>query len=250
MASAPPRRLLAVLAGALALVVVVVGAVLIVRSARGPAAAVPPPASSTAGPSAAPVASPPGGGSATPDPTGSASGSASASSPAASGSASASAGPSSTGARPTATATTSGPAPTGAASTRPPAPVHKPQAVKRGLTAKVDRLEAVSGTASGPGEVAGPAVRVSLTLQNQSDDHTVDLSNTVVNCYYGSDRTPASALSGPGARALPTRLAAGKSGTGQFVFSVPADQRNEVLVTVDYSVDTPVVAFRGKAPKG
>lgn len=134
------------------------------------------------------------------------------------------------------------------ASTRPAAPLDEPEAVDAGLTARVRTLEAVQGEALGPGEVAGPALRATLVLTNRTG-HAVDLSSSIVSLFYGPDQTPASPVSGPGARALPARLARGGSATGRFVFTVPADQRDDVLITLDYSVDTPVVAFRGRAPR-
>ena len=155
----------------------------------------------------------------------------------------------STSAGPTEAAPTpgDGPLPT-AASTKPVVPLDKPEQVDRGLTARVSRLEAVKGEAQGPGEVAGPAVRASVTLTNRSG-RPLDLSSTVVNLYYGNDNTPASALSGPGVRPLPATVKARDDAIGRFVFAVPPEERSVVLITVDYSVQTPVVAFRGRAPR-
>ncbi|SDR75653.1 hypothetical protein SAMN04488543_0346 [Friedmanniella luteola] len=248
MAADSPRPWLVRLALALAAVAVLVAAVLVVRQVRADPAATPAPTvpTASAGPSApaSPAATP-----------------AVSTSPSAAPSPSAS--PSSSARTPTATAsgrtspsaTASGrdqpeqdPAPTSAVSTKPPVPLDEPEEVDEGLTARVSRLEAVQGEASGPGEVSGPAVRATVTLTNRSREE-VDLSSTVVNLFYTADQTPGSALSGPGTKALPTAVRAGEKATGTFVFAVPEDDRSEVLITVDYSVDTPVVAFRGAAPR-
>lgn len=116
------------------------------------------------------------------------------------------------------------------------------------LTARVAKVEAVRGEAQAPGEVAGPSVRFTITITN-STDASVDLTNTVVNAYYGSQATPATELAEPGGRPFPASVGAGRSTTGVFVFNIPAAQREQVKVTVDTSVQNPVVAFVGRAPR-
>lgn len=120
--------------------------------------------------------------------------------------------------------------------------------IVRSLTAKVTKLEAVQGQASGPGEVSGPAVRFTITITNTTGA-TVNLSNTVVNAYFGADTTPAIQLEKPGAVAFPFSVKDGGSATGVFVFNIPEASRDRVEVTVDTSVKNPVVAFRGPAPR-
>ena len=173
-------------------------------------------------------------------PTGSASASASAaasSSPTASPSPAASSTPTRT--TPAAAAT---PQPTKTAT------ISAPTAIVKSLTAKVTTMEAVQGKANGPGEVAGPSVRFTITITN-STGKAVDLSNTVVYAYYGADAAPATELEQPGGKAFPASVATGSTATGVFVFNIPTASRSKVLVTVDTSVHNPVVAFRGPAPR-
>jgi len=132
--------------------------------------------------------------------------------------------------------------------TRAPVPIKTPAEVKAGLTARITDVEAVKGVADGPGEVAGPAVRFTLTLRNSSAGQ-VPLNTTVVNVYYGKAKTPASPLMGPGGVPLPDAVAAGDEASGTYVFVVPRKDRNRVLITVDYSVDVSLVAFRGSVPR-
>lgn len=232
------RRRLAWAAAAALAVLVVVAAVLVVRDARR-----------TPGPADAPVAAgTPVAATSSPVTSSPATGSPVAVDPSTSG-----AGPSAGASGPadpsgTATEPGAGSDPTIPGSTKSPVPLDRPGTVDRGLTARVSTLTAVAGRAAGPGELSGAALRASITLTNGSAK-TVDLRNTVVSLYYGPDQRPASAVSGPGAANLPQRLKAGASATGRYVYTVPADQRDEVLITVDYSVRTPVVAFRGRAPR-
>ena len=132
--------------------------------------------------------------------------------------------------------------------TRSPVPIKTPAEVKAGLTARITDVEAVKGVADGPGEVAGPAVRFTLTLRNSSTDE-VPLNTTVVNVYYGKAGTPASPLMGPDRVPLPDAVAAGSEASGTYVFVVPRKARNQMLITVDYSVDVSLVAFRGSVPR-
>ena len=128
------------------------------------------------------------------------------------------------------------------------ATISAPKAIVKRLTAKVSKMEAVTGKANAPGEVGGPSVRFTITITNTTGK-SVNLSNTVVNAYYGSAATPAIELQSPGGADFPASVATGRSATGVFVFNIPTASRGSVKVTVDTSVNNPVVAFKGAAPK-
>lgn len=119
--------------------------------------------------------------------------------------------------------------------------------ITKSLTAAVTRMEAVQGTATGPGEIAGPAVRFTVRITNGTSKR-ISLSDTVINVYTGKDESPAVELSGPGGKDLPASVAAGSSATGVFVFNIPKSERSLVTVTVDTSTSNPVLAFTGSAP--
>lgn len=115
------------------------------------------------------------------------------------------------------------------------------------LVFSLGALEAVDGEAQGPGEVAGPALRFTLTVRNDTAA-SVSLASTVVNLYAGVDQAPSMDLAEPGGSPLPDEVRAGRSATGTFVFAVPRDARNPVKIAVDYSAGIPVVVFEGAAP--
>lgn len=155
-------------------------------------------------------------------------------------------------ATPTATASPSRPvkrAPSAAPSPQPTrsAAIASKAPITRTVTAEVTKTEAVEGKAEGPGEISGPAVRFTVAIKN-STARALDLSDTVVNAYYGSQGTPADALEKPGGRAFPAEVAAGRTATGVFVFRVPKSGRSKVQITVDTSTRNPVVAFTGRVP--
>ena len=145
------------------------------------------------------------------------------------------------------------PAPTGRPTPQPTrtATIAKPTAVpiKQELTAAVTRMTAVTGVADGPGEIGGPSVRFTITITNTTGK-TFSLSNTVVNAYYGKAATPAVQLRSPGGKDFPSSVKNGDSATGSFVFNIPKASRSSVKVTVDTSVQNPVIAFQGAAPRG
>ena len=126
------------------------------------------------------------------------------------------------------------------------APLDDTASLDNGVEVRVTDVESVQGDAQGPGEIAGPAVRVSIEVSNTSDEE-VAMDLALVNVYYGEDKTPASALSGPGLAPLTGSIPAGKSATGAYVFSVPEDQREQLTVEFSYSTDAPTVIFSGRA---
>ncbi len=115
-----------------------------------------------------------------------------------------------------------------------------------GVTASVVRVEAVSGEARGPGEVAGPALRVTIDVKNGSGK-AIRTELGLINVYYGKDRRPAGLLSGPGAAPFPEQIPAGGSGRGTSVFNVPVDDRDLIEIEFSYSTDAAIVIFRGSA---
>jgi hypothetical protein len=116
-----------------------------------------------------------------------------------------------------------------------------------GVTAEIVALEAVDGVAQLPGEISGPALRVTVRLTNGTDA-ALALARVQVDLNSGSDRSPGLALNEPGAAPFVGVLARGDSADGVYVFGVPADRRDQVQVLVLYSVDAPVAVFEGPAP--
>ena len=126
------------------------------------------------------------------------------------------------------------------------ASIDQPADIVTGVSARVTKIEAVSGVANGPGEIAGPALRVTVEVTN-SAEAPFDLSAAIVNLYYGKARTPASMLSGPGVRSFPASVSPGASATGSFVFNVPKAGRGTIQVEFRGSPDASVAIFEGAA---
>jgi hypothetical protein len=119
-----------------------------------------------------------------------------------------------------------------------------PAAEPDGVAATLTRVEGMDSTATGPGEVAGPAVRVAVQLRNGSAQ-PVTLSTVGVSMSYGAQDTPASPLDDPTAQPFRGTLAPGATASAVYVFSVPADQRGAVTVEVDCRPGAPLLRFTG-----
>jgi hypothetical protein len=133
-----------------------------------------------------------------------------------------------------------------AATSTTKAPIDKKGDLGNGVEVRVNRIENVQGEAQGPGEVAGPALRVSITVKNNTSK-AVSMELALANLYYGKEATPASPLSGPGADPLTRAIPAGKSATGRYVFGVPKDERDQIQVEFSYTTKAPTVIFTGAA---
>ncbi|UYK39734.1 DUF4352 domain-containing protein [Microbacterium terricola] len=128
--------------------------------------------------------------------------------------------------------------------TLPPADLDSPVRVDEGPTVAVSSIESVMGEAVLPGEVSGPAVRVTVVVRNRTDE-PIDLTTAVVTLYQGESGLQASPVSKPAGQAFPSEVAPGKRAKGVFVFELPEDQRTDVRIEVDLSVSDPLIAFEG-----
>jgi hypothetical protein len=126
----------------------------------------------------------------------------------------------------------------------PEVPLDAAAAVGNGIVATLPRIEAIEGTAVGPGNIAGPALRVTVRIENGTAE-AVSLEGVAVNMSYGSDRTPASPLDDPSRRPFGGLLAAGDSADAVYVFTVPADARDSVTIEVGYQAGAPLLLFTG-----
>ena len=105
-------------------------------------------------------------------------------------------------------------------------------------------IEAIEGTAVGPGNIAGPALRVTVRVENGTAE-PLALGGVAVNLAHGPDRTPASPLDDPSRRPFATMVEPGESAEGVYVFTVPADERDQVTVEVGYEAGAPLLLFTG-----
>lgn len=113
-----------------------------------------------------------------------------------------------------------------------------------GITASVARIESIDGQATGPGDVAGPAVRVTVRIDNPTQEAT-SVDGVSVNVFHGPDLTPATPLGDPSQDPFAGEVPAGGSATGVYVFSVPAAAQGDVTVQVGHRAGAPLAVFSG-----
>ena len=122
----------------------------------------------------------------------------------------------------------------------------EPAEVGNGISAVVSSLEAIEGTGRGPGNVAGPALRATVRITNGTAD-PVSLDAVAVDLASGAARTPASPLDDPSASPFTGTVAPGGTAEGAYVFSVPAEDRSTVTLSVGYQAGAPFLVFTGPA---
>jgi hypothetical protein len=125
-----------------------------------------------------------------------------------------------------------------------PAKFRDEVALDNGVAIEVTDIESVKGQARGAGQVAGPALRFTIQVDNRSKK-TINLDLAVVTAYSGSRDDPAIDLSGPGASPLPQSLKAGAKASGKYVFAIPVKERGRIRVDFSYTIDESKVIFRG-----
>ncbi len=126
----------------------------------------------------------------------------------------------------------------------PEVPLDAPAEVGNGVVATIASVEAIDGTAVGPGNIAGPALRVTVRIDNGTAE-AVSLDGVAVNLSHGEERTPASPLDDPSRAPFTGMVEPGETGEGVYVFSVPTDVRDLVTIEVGYQAGAPLLLFTG-----
>ena len=115
-----------------------------------------------------------------------------------------------------------------------------------GVSASLVSLDAIEGTATGPGNIAGPALRITVRIENGTDE-PVSLGGVVVDLASGRDLVPASPLDDPSTAPFAGTVAPGEHADGVYVFTIPEEDRGSVTVSVGYQAGAPLMVFTGSA---
>ena len=114
-----------------------------------------------------------------------------------------------------------------------------------GVSTTVTNVSALTTTATGPGEIAGPAVAVQVQIRNNgSTPFNLDSLFVTTNDSGGAPGQPST--SDP-ASPLTGELAPADQATGTYVFRVPTTGRNPITILVSNSDSAEVVSFVGDA---
>ncbi|MET4780335.1 DUF4352 domain-containing protein [Glaciihabitans sp. UYNi722] len=122
-------------------------------------------------------------------------------------------------------------------------PVSGTGAFGESVTVKIASLDFVTAQGTQVGEKSGAAARIDIQFIN-SGSSSISLDEVGVNVYYGADKTPAAPVStNSGKAGFSGSLASGKSATGRFLFNVPKDQQDSLIITVAKDATSPIVVF-------
>jgi hypothetical protein len=113
-----------------------------------------------------------------------------------------------------------------------------------GVTARLASIESATGEAGAPGQIAGPALRVTVRIINDSGAD-ISLDGVAVNLSYGSDNTPAPPAQDSSVAPFTGTLPAGDEAEAVYLFSVPENARDAVTVEVGYQPGAPLMIFSG-----
>lgn len=114
-----------------------------------------------------------------------------------------------------------------------------------GVTARIDEVDDISVKAETPGEIAGPAVAVHITIDNDGSA-PIDISSAMVSLVGDGEVLGQPTTSQPYAPFSGT-LAAGDSATGVYVFLLPEDARSAISVSVQYLASAKIALFADKS---
>ena len=136
--------------------------------------------------------------------------------------------------------------PSRAVTTMPAVALNSSGSFGDGVGAAVVAIKAMQARGQGPGEVSGPGLQITIQLHNGTTK-ALPLDNVVVN-LTDSANAPGNPMSGPPANPFSGSLAPGGKTAGVYVFTVPADRRSRIAITINYSGRSAVVVFTGSAP--
>ena len=105
-------------------------------------------------------------------------------------------------------------------------------------------IKAVTAQAHMAGQISGPALAVTVQVTN-SGSAPIALDTVSVNVYSGAAGTPAVRMQDHATQPLRGSLAAGKSLSATYVFSVPTADRSAVTVAVAYGAGGGTAIFSG-----
>jgi hypothetical protein len=128
-----------------------------------------------------------------------------------------------------------------AVSPLPPAPVGDDAALSTGVAITVTGVRDVQVKATGPGEIAGNGVQVTVRVRNTAST-VFNLSGLAVVASYGSG-TPADPSGSAETKSLSGALRSGQTAEGTYYFLVPKAQAGSLRVEVSSSSSPNIAVF-------
>lgn len=126
------------------------------------------------------------------------------------------------------------------------ASLDEPLAFSTGITVALDSITTTEITPQTPGEYAGPAVVVTVSVRNESDD-AQPVSSAVVMLEADDGEVGIATTAGPN-RPLQGDVPVGGTARGSYVFMLDPAKNRDVTITVNYAAGEPIAKFTGSTP--
>ena len=111
------------------------------------------------------------------------------------------------------------------------------------VTLKIDKIESIDAEAKVPGEISGPAVVLDISVTNGTSS-AIGLDSVAVTAT-AADGEPVSELSTDPAAPFSGVLEPSETGSAKYVFLIPEEERDNVVVTVQYAAPVGIVTLTG-----
>jgi hypothetical protein len=112
-----------------------------------------------------------------------------------------------------------------------------------GVAVTVTDVQVLEVAANTPGEIAGPAVALTIDVKNSSGE-PIDLSTAMVT-VTGSGGAYGQATTSEPFRPFMGSVEPGGEASGVYVFRLPAEERDALQVSVEYVAGAPIALFVG-----
>lgn len=119
-----------------------------------------------------------------------------------------------------------------------------PISLSTDMVVTIDKISTTTIKPETPGEYAGPAVVVTLTVANDSK-RAQSVDSAVVSLVTDDGDIGVSTTAGPN-EPLQGEVAAGAKTTGTYVFMLDPTQGRSVKISVNYAAGEPVATFAGQ----
>ncbi|MFB8189392.1 DUF4352 domain-containing protein [Microbacterium sp. NPDC055988] len=122
----------------------------------------------------------------------------------------------------------------------------EPITLSTDMVVTVDEVSTITVEPETPGEYAGPAVVVDVSVTNDSD-RAQSVDSAVVSLTTDDGDIGVSTTAGPN-EPLTGEVAAGAEATGTYVFMLDPTKGRSVKISVNYAAGEPVATFAGTLP--
>lgn len=122
--------------------------------------------------------------------------------------------------------------------------VDQPLTLSTGMVVSVDSLTPTTITPETPGEYAGSAVIVALSVRNTSEE-VQSLDSAVVTLVADDGEVGVATTAGRN-RPLAGTVAVGETAEGSYAFMLDPAEGRSVVVSVNYAAGEPIAHFEGK----